>query len=115
MTDATVPKYSISAASDLSGIPQQQLRRMEESGLLTPQRTDGNTRRYSDDDVAQMGAVADLADEGINAAGIVHIQRLQLELQAAHAEIARLRELLGASSTSQPNTTASVHSVQDPL
>jgi MerR family transcriptional regulator/heat shock protein HspR len=114
VTDATMPKYSISAASDLSGIPQQQLRRMEESGLLTPQRTDGNTRRYSDDDVAQMGVVADLADEGINAAGIVHIQRLQRELQAAYAEIARLRDLL-AASTSQPDTSTSAHSGQDPL
>jgi len=115
VTDATVPKYSISAASDLSGIPQQQLRRMEESGLITPQRTDGNTRRYSDEDVAQMGAAADLADDGINPAGILYIQRLQLELEAAYAEIARLRELLAASSTSQPDTTASVHSGQDPL
>jgi MerR family transcriptional regulator/heat shock protein HspR len=108
-----VPKYSISVASDLSGIPQQQLRRMEESGLLTPKRTDGNTRRYSDEDVAQMGEIAELADEGINAAGIVHIQRLQLELQAAYAEIARLRELLAASSTAQPEMTASAQSAQD--
>jgi MerR family transcriptional regulator/heat shock protein HspR len=110
-----VPKYSISVASDLSGIPQQQLRRMEEGGLLTPMRTDGNTRRYSDDDVAQMGAVAELADDGINAAGILHIQRLQVELQAAHAEIARLRKLLAASSTPQPDAAASAQNAQDPL
>jgi len=86
---------------------------MEESGLLTPKRTDGNTRRYSDEDVAQVGEIAELADEGINAAGIVHIQRLQLELQAAYAEIARLRELLAACSTAQPEMTASAHIAKD--
>jgi MerR family transcriptional regulator, heat shock protein HspR len=115
VTDTTVPKYSIAVASDLSGIPQQQLRRMEESGLLTPMRTDGNTRRYSDDDVAQMGEIATLADEGINAAGIRHIQRLQLELQAAHGEIARLRALLAVSSTQPPDTTVSAQSAKDPV
>jgi MerR family transcriptional regulator/heat shock protein HspR len=114
VTDTTVPKYSIAVASDLSGIPQQQLRRMEETGLLTPMRTDGNTRRYSDDDVAQMGEIATLADEGINAAGIRHIQRLQLELLAAHAEIARLRELLAASALQQPDATLSRQSARDP-
>jgi MerR family transcriptional regulator/heat shock protein HspR len=115
VTDTTLPKYSISVASDLSGIPQQQLRRMEESGLLTPMRTDGNTRRYSDDDVAQMSEVAALADEGINAAGIRHIQRLQMELQAANANIAWLHEQIAALSTSQPDATSSAQSAQDPM
>jgi MerR family transcriptional regulator, heat shock protein HspR len=114
VTDTTVPKYSIAVASDLSGIPQQQLRRMEESGLLTPMRTDGNTRRYSDDDVTRMGEIAALADEGANAAGIRHIQRLQVELQAAYAEIARLRQLLAASALQPPDATVLGHSAQDP-
>jgi DNA-binding transcriptional MerR regulator len=87
---------------------------MEESGLLIPTRTEGNTRRYSDDDVAQMGEIATLADEGINVAGIRHIQGLQLELQAAYAEIARLRELLGASATQSPDATSSAQSAHDP-
>jgi MerR family transcriptional regulator, heat shock protein HspR len=98
-SDAAMPKYSISVASDLSGISQQQLRRMEESGLLTPIRTDGNTRRYSDDDVAQMGEIAALAEEGINAAGIRQILRLQTELHTAQAEITRLRAQLDAGET----------------
>jgi MerR family transcriptional regulator/heat shock protein HspR len=114
VTDSTVPKYSIAVASDLSGIPQQQLRRMEEGGLLTPTRTDGNTRRYSDDDVTQMGEIATLADAGINAAGIRHIQGLQLELQVAYAEIARLRELLGASATQPPDAILLGQSAHDP-
>jgi MerR family transcriptional regulator/heat shock protein HspR len=113
--DTTMPKYSIAVASDLSGIPQQQLRRMEESGLLAPIRTDGNTRRYSDDDLKQMGEIAELADEGINAAGIRHIQRLQVELQAAYAEIARLRALLAALPAETAKVTSPMQSAQEPI
>lgn len=92
--DATTPKYSIAVASDLSGVPQQQLRRMEEGGLVAPARTVGNTRLYSDEDVTQIAAVVALADEGINAAGIRHILRLRAELAAMRAENAALRQRL---------------------
>jgi MerR family transcriptional regulator/heat shock protein HspR len=95
--DSTLPKYSISVASDLSGVPQQQLRRMEESGLLTPMRTTGNTRRYSDDDVSQISEVSDLVEQGINAAGIHQILALRAELTAALAENEALRRRLAVS------------------
>ena len=45
--------YSISVAAELSGIPVQSLRLYEQRGLLTPARTAGGTRRYSDDDLPQ--------------------------------------------------------------
>ncbi|HEX5439778.1 MAG TPA: MerR family transcriptional regulator [Ktedonobacterales bacterium] len=92
----SVPKYSIAVASDLSGVPQQQLRRLEESGLITPQRTDGKTRRYSDDDMTQIAEVGDLANEGINAAGILYIRRLRVEMEALRAENEALRQQLAA-------------------
>lgn len=84
--DRSLPKYSIAVASDLSGVPQQQLRRMEESGLLAPNRTEGNTRRYSDDDLTQIAEVADLAEAGVNAIGIRYILALRAELAALHTE-----------------------------
>ena len=92
----SVPKYSIAVASDLSGVPQQQLRRMEESGLITPQRTDGKTRRYSDDDMTRIAEVGDLANEGINAAGILYIRKLREEIDALRAENEALRQQLAA-------------------
>jgi MerR family transcriptional regulator, heat shock protein HspR len=89
--DRSLPKYSIAVASDLSGVPQQQLRRMEESGLLASNRTEGNTRRYSDDDLTQIAEVADLAEAGVNAVGIRYILALRTELAALRTENDELR------------------------
>jgi MerR family transcriptional regulator, heat shock protein HspR len=91
---AATPKYSIAVASELSGVPQQQLRRMEESGLIAPRRTEGNTRRYSDDDLVQISQVGDLVDEGINAAGIRYIRTLRRELIRVQDENMALRQQL---------------------
>ncbi|MGZ3667852.1 MAG: MerR family transcriptional regulator [Ktedonobacterales bacterium] len=103
--DRSLPKYSIAVAADLSGVPQQQLRRMEESGLLTPNRTEGNTRRYSDDNLTQIAEVADLAEAGINAAGIRHILALHTELAALRAENDELRSLLARNTGGKPAST----------
>ncbi len=94
--DMSLPKYSIAVASELSGVAQQQLRRMEESGLLTPERTAGNTRRYSDDDLAQINEVATLAEQGVNMEGIRRILLLQEEIRTLQAEIEDLQAKLAA-------------------
>jgi DNA-binding transcriptional MerR regulator len=100
--DPALPKYSIAVASDLSGVSQQQLRRMEEGGLVAPGRTDGNTRRYSDDDITQIAEISNLSSEGINAAGIRYIVQLEAELRALRAENAALREQLAARAADAP-------------
>jgi DNA-binding transcriptional MerR regulator len=97
---SSLPKYSIAVASDISGVPQQQLRRMEESGLITPQRTEGNTRRYSDDDLTQIAEIGDLANEGINVAGIRYIHALRLELERLKRENELLRQQFAAQQSS---------------
>ncbi|NKR47246.1 MerR family DNA-binding transcriptional regulator [Rhodococcus hoagii] len=43
--------YGISVTSELSGIGPQTLRLYESRGLITPSRTSGGTRRYSEDDL----------------------------------------------------------------
>lgn len=69
--------YGISVASELSGVAQQTLRLYERRGLLTPARTGGGTRRYSDDDLDRLKRIAELVDEGVNLAGIARILELQ--------------------------------------
>jgi DNA-binding transcriptional MerR regulator len=104
--EPSLPKYSIAVASDLAGISQQQLRRLEESGLVLPGRTDGNTRRYSDDDLSQIAEVTELMDEGVNMAGVQRILELRIEIAWLRQEITSLREQL-ARQTSEPRSAAS--------
>ena len=68
--------YSISVASELTGIPPQTLRLYEQRGLLTPSRTEGGTRRYSEDDLKRLRRVAQLVEAGVNLAGIERILTL---------------------------------------
>jgi MerR family transcriptional regulator/heat shock protein HspR len=75
--------YGISVAAELSGVGEQSLRLYEERGLLTPARTAGGTRRYSDDDLARLQRITDLLTAGVNVAGVGQI----LELQDRNAQL----------------------------
>lgn len=82
--------YGISVAAELSGVGEQSLRLYEQRGLLTPARTTGGTRRYSDDDLARVQRIVDLLADGVNVAGIGHILELQdrnTQLESANTEL----------------------------
>ena len=90
--------YGISVAAELSGIDPQTLRLYERRGLLTPARSDGGTRRYSDDDLDRLARISDLVAQGINIAGIaqiLHLQHRNTELESDNSDLksenARLR------------------------
>ncbi|KWX23868.1 hypothetical protein AFM11_12900 [Mycolicibacterium wolinskyi] len=89
--------YAISVVAELTGLDPQTLRLYERRGLLTPARTGGGTRRYSDDDLVRLQRIAELVGEGVNIAGIAQILVLErrnseLESDNVHlrAENARL-------------------------
>jgi DNA-binding transcriptional MerR regulator len=75
--------YGISVTAELSGVGPQTLRLYERHGLLTPHRTEGGTRRYSDDDLVTLQRITELTDEGVNLAAVARI----LELEARNAEL----------------------------
>ncbi|BBY55380.1 MerR family transcriptional regulator [Mycolicibacillus koreensis] len=75
--------YGISVTAELSGIAPQTLRLYERRGLVSPARTDGGTRRYSDDDLLRLERIAELVNEGVNLAGIGHI----LSLESKNAQL----------------------------
>lgn len=82
MTDDSVSRsargvYAISVTSELSGVTPQTLRLYERRGLLTPSRSDGGTRRYSDDDLERLKRIAELVEQGVNLAGIARILDLE--------------------------------------
>ena len=78
------PLYMISVAAELTGMHPQTLRVYEQKGLVTPGRSRGNTRRYSQRDIERLNLISRLTDEGINLAGVVRIldmQERQIELE----------------------------------
>lgn len=76
--DGSRPVFVISVAAELAGMHPQTLRQYDRMGLVSPQRTSGRGRRYSQDDIEQLREVQRLSqDEGINLAGIKRILRLR--------------------------------------
>lgn len=88
--------YIISVAAELAGVHPQTLRIYERKGLLRPARTAGNTRRYSERDIAQLQTIQRLTQEfGINLAGVKMIVGLEQELDRTRQRMQRLEgELL---------------------
>jgi MerR family transcriptional regulator/heat shock protein HspR len=82
--------YGISVAAELSGLGPQTLRLYERWGLLTPARTAGGTRRYSDDDLNRLKQITELVDQGINLAGIARILDLENRNSALESHNAQL-------------------------
>ena len=87
MNDRNRPLYMISVAAELAGVHPQTLRAYEQKGLVTPQRTSGNTRMYSQADIERLGLINELTNEGINLAGVTRILDLQGRLDARDEEI----------------------------
>jgi MerR family transcriptional regulator/heat shock protein HspR len=85
--------YGISAAAELVGSAPQNLRLYEARGLISAARSEGGTRRYSDDDLARLRQIGQLLDDGLNLAGVAAVlallainQTLQVELDQAHQQ-----------------------------
>src|SRR4051812_45366443 len=87
----TRPRYMISVAADLVGMPPQTLRIYEAKGLVRPQRTAGNTRLYSEADLERLRLIQRLTTElGLNLAGVEQVLRLEDELRRMHARLDRM-------------------------
>ncbi len=85
--------YTIKIAAELCGLHEQSLRMYERRGLVAPQRSPGNVRRYSDADIEQVRFVKRLVDDlGVNLAGVEVILRMRQQLLEIQAELAALRE-----------------------
>jgi len=87
--------YGISVAAALVGMGVQALRLYERRGLLEPERSDGGTRRYSEEDLDRLRRIGDLLDEGLNLAGVGRVLDLEqdnVRLRAANAELRAERD-----------------------
>lgn len=91
--DEYSPVLAIAMAAELSGMHPQTLRQYDRLGLVSPQRTAGQSRRYSMHDVMQLREIAAMSAEGVNLEGVRRV--LELENQAATLRT-RVRELESA-------------------
>ena len=83
--------YIISVAAELSGVHPQTLRMYERRGLLAPKRTAGNTRRYSERDIARIQMIQELTQrDGVSLAGV----KLFIQMREQLAEMRRRTEEL---------------------
>jgi dTDP-4-amino-4,6-dideoxygalactose transaminase len=81
----------IGVAADLVGMHPQTLRIYEAKGLVTPQRTAGNTRLYSDADLDRLRLIQQLTTElGLNLAGVEHVIRLEEQIRRMQRTMERV-------------------------
>ena len=85
------PLYMISVAAELTGMHPQTLRVYEQKGLVTPGRSRGNTRLYSQADIERLNLINKLTDEGINLAGVIRILDMRERQLERDDEIERLQ------------------------
>ncbi len=85
------PYYMISVVANMYDIHPQTLRLYEKHGLVTPSRTDGNTRLYSEKDLRRLEVILNLArDLGVNLAGIEVILNMRGKMEQMQQEINQL-------------------------
>lgn len=87
MKEKKKPYYMISAVASTYGIHPQTLRLYERLGLLTPSRTEGNTRYYTDEDLEHLKVILNLTRNlGVNLAGVEVILNMREKMQKMQDE-----------------------------
>lgn len=84
--------YGISVAAELTGMAPQTLRLYEQRGLVSPARTAGGTRRYSEQDLDRLRRIGELVKDGLNLAGVAMV----LDLEQDNARLQANNEQIGA-------------------
>ena len=87
------PRYVISIAARMIGIEAHTLRYYERLGLVQPERSSGNIRLYSEEDVDRLRYIkALMSDCGVNLAGVevaLRLMQRMTEMQQQLEEMER--------------------------
>jgi MerR family transcriptional regulator/heat shock protein HspR len=101
--------FLISVAAELAGMHAQTLRTYDRLGLVSPRRSSGGGRRYSERDVELLREVQRLSqDEGVNLAGIKRIIELTNQVEALQSRLEEMVEELELLRTNQRRDLAVV-------
>ena len=89
------PRYVISVAARIVGVHTHTLRYYERIGIISPYRSQGNIRLYSERDVTQLRRVKTFMDDlGVNLAGIEVILRMTKRMTELQRRIEELESQL---------------------
>src|SRR6476660_1718547 len=85
--------FSISAVAKMFSVHQQTIRLYEKEGLITPKRSEGNTRLFSEEDVNRLEEIIYLTHQlGINLAGVEMILKLKKQISKMQKDMNKLFE-----------------------
>ncbi len=91
----TEPVYLISVVAQILEIHPQTLRQYEREGLITPSRTNGKIRLYSQKDIDHIKYVLRLTRElGINLAGVDLILQLNKKIKDLEEDVQKYKTQL---------------------
>lgn len=88
--------FSMSIVQKLTGLSARQIRYYEEQKLIQPERSDGNRRIFSYNDVEKLLEIKDLLDKGVNLAGVKHVLQLKPAETVQPEEVPVRKELTEA-------------------
>ena len=103
--------FVISVAAELAGVHPQTLRIYERKGLVSPARTSGRSRRYSEQDIDRLRHIQELTNEGVGLAAVERVLDLEARLSGALARIAHLEAELGATRVAAAEAVNAAHRV----
>lgn len=112
MTDKrqeTQAVFVISVAAELAGVHPQTLRIYERRGLITPYRTPGGTRRYSQDDLDRLALIQELTEQGLNLEGVKRVLELRERVRKLERELASVKRELTETAEQIDREIAEVH------
>ncbi len=93
------PVYLISVVAKALNIHPQTLRQYEREGLITPSRTNGKMRLYSQRDIDRINLILRLTRElGVNLAGVDIILQFKDKMEEMEQEIEELKNKLAKAT-----------------
>jgi len=91
MNRESKPRYVISIAARMIGIEAHTLRYYERLGLVQPERSSGNIRLYSEEDVDRLRYIkALMSDCGVNLAGVEVALRLMQRMKDMQRQLEQM-------------------------
>jgi MerR family transcriptional regulator/heat shock protein HspR len=87
--------YHISSVARMYNLHPQTLRLYEREGLITPSRSEGNTRLYSAEDLRRLEVILNLIrDLGVNLAGVEVILNMREKMEQIESEVGEFLEFI---------------------